>query len=66
MSKLMSRAGRAGRVESDGVATAGDRKSLRKEEANGGKQALALTVLSRRARTVPLVASTGPADLDAE
>jgi hypothetical protein len=36
MSKLMSRAGRAGRVESDGVAAAGDRRPLRKEEVNGG------------------------------
>jgi hypothetical protein len=40
MSKLMNRAGRAGRVEPDGVAAAGDRKPLRKAEANGGKRLL--------------------------
>jgi hypothetical protein len=38
--ELMRRADRADRVESDGVAAAGDRKSLRKQEANGGKHVL--------------------------
>ena len=36
MSKLISHARRAGCVEPGGVAAAGDRKPLRKAEANGG------------------------------